>query len=84
MTLLTAPRVQKTKQQTYRYYCELARREADWEGVTLYTKMIDVMVAPPTREAIADLIAGCEWKEQKCQKQKSRILDLTSSLSNTF
>ena len=79
MTLLTAPRVQKTKQQTYRYYCELARREADWEGVTLYTKMIDV-VAAPTREAIADLIAHCEWKEQKCQKQKSRFFGLTTTI----
>lgn len=64
MTLFTAPEVQRTKQQTYHYYCELAHRETDWEGVTLYTKMIDVVVVAPTREAITDLIAGCEWKER--------------------
>lgn len=79
MTLLTAPRVQKTKQQTYCYYCELAYRETDWERVTLYIKMIDV-VAAPTRYAIADLIAGYEWKEQKYQKQKYRIFDLTTTI----
>jgi len=38
--------------------------ETDWEGVTIYTKMIDVVVVAPTREAITDLIAGCEWKER--------------------
>lgn len=38
MTLLTAPRVQKTKQQTYCYYYELAHRETEWEGLTLHTK----------------------------------------------
>lgn len=64
MTLLTVPEIQTTKQQTYRYYCELAHRETYWEGVTPYTKMIDVAVVDPTREAtIADLIVGCEWKE---------------------
>ena len=41
--------------------------------------MINV-VAASTREAIADLIAGCKWKEQKYQKQKSRIFDLTNAI----
>ena len=80
MILLTAPRVQKTKQQTYCYCCELAYRETNWERVTLYTKMIDVIIADPAREAIADLIAGYEWKEQKYQKQKYRFFGLTTTI----
>ena len=81
MTLLTAPRVQKTKQQTACYCCELADRETDWEGVTLYAKMIDVIIADLAREAIADLIAGgYEWKEQKYQKQKYRFFGLTTTI----
>lgn len=58
--LLTTPEAQ-TATQIYRFYCQLAHRETDWEGVTLHTRMIDVVVTEPTREALADLIMGCEW-----------------------
>ncbi|MGL5795666.1 MAG: hypothetical protein ACRC06_14955 [Waterburya sp.] len=65
LRLLTAPEAVETKSVTYRYFVELASIESyiDGEGfdVPVAYRTIDVVVLEPSREAIALLIASCDW-----------------------
>jgi len=59
--LLTAPDARETKQQTYRYFVELASNELGYEGVPERFRIVDVVVMEPTQEAIESLIAAAGW-----------------------
>lgn len=60
MTHLTAPDAIGAK-QWYRYYVDLASEQRDFEGVPEFTRTIDVVVTQPTPEAIAQVVAACNW-----------------------
>lgn len=63
MPYLTAPEAQTAKLVTYRYFVELASTKLDHEGVTEGCRIVDVVVAEPTKEALAALIAAAGWLE---------------------
>lgn len=58
--LLTAPEA-KTAARTYRYYVELASTQLDFDGVPEFFRLVDVVVAVPTQEAIVKAIADCQF-----------------------
>lgn len=60
MTYLTASGI-GVGTDTYRYYVELASTQVDPDGVALEFRLVDVVVAEPTRDALATVIADCEW-----------------------
>jgi hypothetical protein len=63
--LLTAPEVYEQNLVGYRFKVSLNTKglELDWWGnlVPKDTKVIDIVVTEPTRSAIKQLIATCEW-----------------------
>ncbi len=60
MTYLTETGAQ-TARISYRYFCELASLEVDFEGLSLHYQVIDVVVLEPTEQAIKNLIASAGW-----------------------
>ena len=47
----------------YRYFIQLASIKTDYEGGPEFWRVIDLVVAQPTEEAIKSAIAECEFLE---------------------
>jgi len=60
MTYLSSSDAYKSPQQ-YRYFVDLASTKVDYEGIPEFWKVIDLVVAEPTEEAVVCAIAECEW-----------------------
>jgi hypothetical protein len=60
MTYLTSDTAHTSPNQ-YRYFVELASTKLDPDGVPEFWRVIDLVVAQPTKEAVKSAIAQCEW-----------------------
>lgn len=61
MPYLTVCKARATKQRTYRYFVELASSKLDCQGVPETSRIVDVVVLEPTKEAIQQLITAAGW-----------------------
>lgn len=62
--LLTSPEVYAWDLTGYRYFVELVSNKTQLQEdrpIPIHTQVIDVVVTQPTEEAIAQLIATCNW-----------------------
>ncbi len=62
MTYLTSDTAYSSPNQ-YRYFVELASTKTDYEGIPEFWRVIDLVEAQPTEEAIKSAIAECEFLE---------------------
>jgi hypothetical protein len=60
MTYLTSTDAHTSPNQ-YRCFAEVASIQTDYEGIPEFWRVIDLVVAQPTEEAIKSAIAECEW-----------------------
>ncbi len=60
MTYLTSDTAYSSPNQ-YRYFVELASTKTDYEGIPEFWRVIDLVVAEPTKEAVENAITECEW-----------------------
>jgi hypothetical protein len=60
MTYLSSADAHTSRNQ-YRYFVELASTKVDYEGIPEFWRVIDLIVAEPTKEAVKSAIAECEW-----------------------
>lgn len=58
--LLTAPEALSTN-HTYRYFCELASTQLDYDGIPETFHVADVVVAEPTQSAIKKALSSGNW-----------------------
>lgn len=64
LPLITTPEVYAWELTGYRYFVELVSNKTqlqDDRPIPVHTQVIDVVVTKPTEEAIAQLIATCNW-----------------------
>ncbi|MBV8887456.1 MAG: hypothetical protein JO235_26140 [Chroococcidiopsidaceae cyanobacterium CP_BM_RX_35] len=59
MTHLTA--TDAISSNSYRYFAELASTTLDFDGVPEYFRIVDIVVAEPTQQAIEREIALQDW-----------------------
>lgn len=62
MSYLTAS--DATADNSYRFFAELASTKLDYDGIPEYFRIIDVVVAEPTQQAIEREIAKCDWLKE--------------------